>query len=282
MAEVVVGLDSILTLQQKINSSLQTGKTIFGRMLDIFPYNGENSGYGNKDFTFPILSLKVFKFSDLEKTTRNFSQDLLIGRDGYGEVFIGWVDGKTFAPSRKGFGIAVAVKRYFEGLRELETLATCYGQLGHPNIISLLGYCDDKNQNCLLVYEDMHMHNRNFSHFLFGDVTEPLSWGARLTIMIGVARGLAYLHSSKEQVIHGGIKTFNVLLDQNFNAKLGHFGSDQFYPKIQELDGPTRDMDTLRYFDRGDQLDGCVTMAGDVYSFGNGMRSLYQNGQIHI
>ncbi|KAI3496443.1 hypothetical protein L1887_38807 [Cichorium endivia] len=138
MAEVVVGLDSILTLQQKINSALQgKGKTVIGRMLDMlpFPSRGENSDHGesklssnskdnsrnagsdtvtDKDLTIPIPSLKVFKFGDLEMASRNFSQDLLLGGDGYKELFLGWVDSHTFAPSKEGVGIPVAIRRYFK------------------------------------------------------------------------------------------------------------------------------------------------------------------------
>ncbi|CAI9261383.1 unnamed protein product [Lactuca saligna] len=140
--EVVVTLDSIQNLQQKINSSSQTSKTIFRRMLDVFPFNahddsklssnskgkirsdGDNVKDEEKCFTIPIPSLKIFKFSDLERTTSNFSQEWLIDRDGFGEVFTGWVDDKTFAPSTRCVGIFVAVKRYYKGLRESEKLAT--------------------------------------------------------------------------------------------------------------------------------------------------------------
>ncbi|CAI9303439.1 unnamed protein product [Lactuca saligna] len=119
-----------------------------------------------------------------------------------------------------------------------------------------MGYCNDKKKNCFLVYDYTQILKLNLSHFLFGDVTKPLSWTTRLRIMIGVARGLTYLHSSKEQVIHGGSKTFNILLDKNFNAKLGHFGLAKGRPKFHESDTSTRDMDTLRYFDKEDRLNG--------------------------
>ncbi|KAI3496820.1 hypothetical protein L1887_39197 [Cichorium endivia] len=241
MAEVVVTLDSVMTLQEKINTSLQAaGRTIFGRMLDMFPFpsNGDNSAQGdpkllsskskghsrngrdivavdNKGFTNPITSLKVFKFDDLKRATRNFNQDLVLSRDGFGDVFLGWVDKNTFGLSTEGAGIVVAVKRYNQDRPEWQKVVTVLRRLAHPNIISLLGYCNEKEHGCLVVYE--YMQNQTYDHFLFGDtrdVAKPLSWEARLKIMIGVARGLTYIHSSRDEVIHRDVKTSNILLDQ--------------------------------------------------------------------
>lgn len=92
---------------------------------------GDNRNVGdtvvdNEDFTIPMPSLKVFKFVDLKKATRNFSQHFLLGRGGLGEVFLGWVDKNTLAPSREGVGIAVAVKRYSEDLPEWEVSINKY------------------------------------------------------------------------------------------------------------------------------------------------------------
>ncbi|CAH1449403.1 unnamed protein product [Lactuca virosa] len=142
----------------------------------------------------------------------------------------------------------------------IDSVESSFGRMAHPNIINLLGYFHDKKDNCLLVYEHMQMKNRNLSHVLFDDIAKPLSWERRLIMMIGVARGLAYMHSSKEQVIHGCIKTFNILLDQNINVKLRCFGLAKFHPNIDELDemkeATRSNMDIGRFLDRGDQLTG--------------------------
>ncbi|MFS7950628.1 putative transferase [Helianthus anomalus] len=70
------------------------------------------------DFQSPSPNLNVFKFADLEKATRMFSLDLLLGEGGFGKVFLGWVEQNTLAPSKQGVGIAVAVKRFHqEGLQ---------------------------------------------------------------------------------------------------------------------------------------------------------------------
>ncbi|CAH1449671.1 unnamed protein product [Lactuca virosa] len=286
MAEVVVSLDSILTLQEKTNNSLQTsGKTLYERMLDLlpFPSNEENSAHGdvklssdkkgkspnfgdtikadNKYSSNPSPNLKAFKFADLQRATKNFSQDFLLGDNGV--MFLCWVDKFTSVPSTKGVGIAVAVKRC-QGLQEYETVAGVLGSLAHPNIISLLGHSNDKPHEYLLVYE--YMEKRNLDHFLFEDA--PLSWGRRLIILIGVARALAYIHSSSYQVIHRNVKPSNIFLDQDFNAKLGDFGFAKFGSEIHKLDATTRVMGTIGYVDPSYVKTGHLTMKSDVYSFG--------------
>ncbi|KAL7592959.1 hypothetical protein Lser_V15G33710 [Lactuca serriola] len=287
MFEVVVSLDSVMNGRSSLPA---TGKTVFGRVLDLFPLpsNGENSadadsklsnsskgnttnasdtiGADNKHFTIPIPSIKVFKFDDLKFATRNFRQDLLLGREGFGQVFLGWVDKNTFTPSTEGSGIAVAVTRYSEVRPEWKTVVTVLGRLAHPNVIRLLGYSNDKKPQSFLVYE--HMQNQNFGHFLFGDVAGPLSWGTRLMIMIGVARGLAYMHSLKDQVIHRDLKPSNILLDEDFNAKLGAFEWARIGPETGETYIITSLAGTLGYLDPEYVKTGRLRVSSDIYSFG--------------
>ncbi|KAI3709091.1 hypothetical protein L2E82_38849 [Cichorium intybus] len=84
--------------------------------------------------------------------------------------------------------------------------------------------------------------------------------------MIGVARGLAHMHSLKKPLTHGGIRTFSILLDQNMNAKLAYFGL-RIGPGMRELfntqDASTSDMDTVRYLD-----EGKLSVKSDIFSFG--------------
>ncbi|KAM0036421.1 putative transferase, protein kinase RLK-Pelle-RLCK-VIIa-2 family [Helianthus debilis subsp. tardiflorus] len=170
-------------------------------------------------------------FADLESATRNFSQDLHLGRGYFGHLFLGWIEKKSFAPSRCGDGIAVVVKRSrsITSQRNDKRLAavSLLGQLVHPNIVGLLGYCLHGDEN-LLVYE--YYENRTLDIFLFAnapDISKPLSWEERLRIMIGVARGLTYLHSSKEQILCHGVQSSDILLDQELNAKLLDFGLEK-------------------------------------------------------
>ncbi|CAH1444295.1 unnamed protein product [Lactuca virosa] len=146
-------------------------------------------------------------------------------------------------------------------------VVTVLARLTHPNIISLLGYSNDKEGECLVVYE--YMQNQNLDHFLFGDardVSKQRSWGARLKIMIGVACGLAYMHSSENEVIHRDVNTYNILLDQDFNAKLGGFELSRFGPEIQKTYVSRHFMGTLAYVDPWGRGNGHAK--SDIYSFG--------------
>ncbi|XP_076893799.1 putative serine/threonine-protein kinase PBL22 [Bidens hawaiensis] len=212
MAEVVVSLESVLVLQEKFKNSLQVaGKTFLNRMVNMLPFtpDGQNSvqsdsnlssnsngNNGIAHFQNPSPSLKVFKFGDLEKATRKFSPDFLLGEGGFGKVFLGWVEQNTLAPSKQDVGTPVAVKRLkqisSQGPAEWLAEVNFLGHMDHPNIIRLLGHCKDESEH-LLVYE--YMPNRSFDRFLFTDIAKQLSWGTRLLIMIGVANGLTYLHS---------------------------------------------------------------------------------------
>ncbi|KAJ1435361.1 Serine-threonine/tyrosine-protein kinase, catalytic domain [Sesbania bispinosa] len=102
--------------------------------------------------------------------------------------------------------------------KEIELLC----QLHHPNLVSLIGFCIQKNE-MIIVYEYMpngslydHLHNRNM---------EPLSWRKRLEICIGVARGVHYLHTgARRTILHRDIKPSNILLDSNMLPKISDFG----------------------------------------------------------
>ncbi|KAJ0586616.1 putative transferase, protein kinase RLK-Pelle-RLCK-VIIa-2 family [Helianthus annuus] len=222
---------------------------------------------GIAHFQSPSPNLKVFKFSDLEKSTRKFSLDLLLGEGGFGKVFLGWVEENTLAPSKQGVGIPVAVKRLkqksSQGPAQWLAEVNFLGHMDHRNIVRLLGYCKDESEH-LLVYE--YMPNRSFDRFLFTDIAKRLSWGTRLLIMIGVARGLTYLHS--ENVMCRGLKSGDILLDEDYNAKLGDFGLVKYGPETGETHVTTRVMGTYGYAAPEYILTGHLTTKSDIYGYG--------------
>ncbi|KAK9990008.1 hypothetical protein SO802_024993 [Lithocarpus litseifolius] len=103
-------------------------------------------------------SLKAFSFTDLKTATNRFKSDSVLGEGGFGKVFKGWVDEKTLAPSNSCTGMAVAIKKWnpesMQAFQEWKSEVYFLGRLSHPNLIRLLGYCQE-DKELLLVYEFM-------------------------------------------------------------------------------------------------------------------------------
>ncbi|XVE69605.1 hypothetical protein DITRI_Ditri10aG0003800 [Diplodiscus trichospermus] len=177
-------------------------------------------------------TLKIFTLAELKAATRNFKPATVLGEGGFGRVFKGWVDEKTYAPSKVGVGMAVAVKKSnpdsSQGLREWQAEVKFLGKFSHPNLVKLLGYCWEENQ-FLLVYEYMQKGSLENHLFRTGGA-EPLTLETRLRIAIGAAQGLAFLHTSEKSVIYRDFKSSNILLDGDYNAKLSDFGLAKIGP----------------------------------------------------
>ncbi|PIM97991.1 Serine/threonine protein kinase [Handroanthus impetiginosus] len=216
-------------------------------------------------------NVKSFTFNDLRIATRNFRPDSVLGEGGFGCVFKGWIDEHTFKAAKPGTGIVIAVKRLnqegFQGHREWLTEINYLGQLYHPNLVKLIGYCFE-DEHRLLVYEFMprgslenHLFRRA-SHF------QPLSWSVRMKVALDAARGLAYLHSPAAKVIYRDFKSSNILLDSNYNAKLSDFGLAKDGPMDGKSHVSTRVMGTYGYAAPEYMATGHLTSRSDVYSFG--------------
>ncbi|XP_052189548.1 probable serine/threonine-protein kinase PIX13 isoform X1 [Diospyros lotus] len=269
----------------------------------------------------PAPNLKVYSVADLKTATRNFKSDMVLGIGGFGTVYKGWVDEKTLAPSKLGAGMLVAIKKLnpesLQGFEEWQSEVNFLGRLSHPNLVKLLGYCWE-DQDLLLIYEFMpkgSLENHLFrSKNLKGNkiaakrkeelvclvlcciecrifffcsgrsVTEPLSWNVRLKIVIGAARGLAFLHASDKQVIYRDFKAANILLDSNYNAKISDFGLAKLGPSGGNTHVTTRVMGTYGYAAPEYIATGHLYVKSDVYGFGvvlleilTGLRALDTN-----
>ncbi|KAL0371030.1 UNVERIFIED_CONTAM: putative serine/threonine-protein kinase PBL3 [Sesamum angustifolium] len=214
-------------------------------------------------------NLKFFTFSDLRNATRNFRSDSLLGEGGFGYVFKGWIDEHTFAPSRPGTGMVVAVKKLklesFQGHREWLTEVNYLGLLHHENLVKLIGYCSESD-NKLLVYE--YMPKGSLENHLFRKGAQLMSWATRMRIAVDVARGLSFLHSLDANVIYRDLKASNVLLDAEFNAKLSDFGLAREGPKGDKTHVSTRVVGTRGYAAPEYVATGHLTPKSDVYSYG--------------
>ncbi|CAI0382131.1 unnamed protein product [Linum tenue] len=232
-----------------------------------------NSGGGHSTTTSGETagrpSLKIFKLADLKSATRNFRPDTVLGEGGFGTVYKGWIDERTFAPSKVAVGMPVAVKRSNsdsnQGLEEWQAEVKFLGKFSHPNLVKLLGYCWEENQ-FLLVYE--YMQKGSLESHLFRKNADPLPWEIRLKIATGAAEGLAFLHSSEKSVIYRDFKASNILLDKEYNAKLSDFGLAKFGPVNGKSHVTTRVMGTHGYAAPEYVATGHLYVKSDVYGFG--------------
>ncbi|XP_020590183.1 L-type lectin-domain containing receptor kinase IV.2-like [Phalaenopsis equestris] len=201
-------------------------------------------------------------YKDLYKATKGFGKDELLGIGGFGRVYKGKLTMSTTTE--------IAVKRISRDLskemREIVSEIVSIGQLRHPNLVQLLGYCRRKGE-LLLVYE--FMSNGSLDKFIFDDTgKKKLNWAHRFQIIKGVASALFYLHEEWEKVvIHRDIKSSNILLDDGFNAKVGDFGISRLYDHGSDPN-TTNVIGTIGYIAPELSKNGRITTSTDVYAFG--------------
>ncbi|KAI9195404.1 hypothetical protein LWI28_014527 [Acer negundo] len=216
-------------------------------------------------------NLKSFSFAELKIATRNFRPDSVLGEGGFGSVFKGWIDEHSFAAAKPGTGMVIAVKRLnqesFQGHKEWLAEVNYLGQLHHPHLVKLIGYCLE-DEHRLLVYEFMPRGSLENHLFRRGSYFQPLSWNLRLKAALGAAKGLAFLHSAETKVIYRDFKTSNILLDSSYNAKLSDFGLAKDGPTGDKSHVSTRVMGTYGYAAPEYLATGHLSAKSDVYSFG--------------
>ncbi|KAM6598880.1 hypothetical protein CsatA_018489 [Cannabis sativa] len=262
--------------------------------------NGLKSNYGSKVSSASVPStprtegeilqssnMKCFTFNELKTATRNFRPDSMVGEGGFGSVFKGWVEENSLKAAKPGTGLVIAVKRLnqegLQGHREWLTEIDFLGQLKHPNLVRLIGYCLEDDHR-LLVYEFMSRGSLDNHLFRRASYFQPLSWSLRIKVALGAAKGLAFLHSDEARVIYRDFKTSNILLDSSYNAKLSDFGLAKDGPANDRSHVSTRVMGTFGYAAPEYMATGHLTAKSDVYSFGvvmlemlSGKRAVDQN-----
>ncbi|XP_002984660.2 probable L-type lectin-domain containing receptor kinase S.7 [Selaginella moellendorffii] len=218
--------------------------------------------YLAKKATYPCVpQITSFTYRELHSATKGFSSKELLGKGGSCVVYKGYIS---------SIGSQVAVKALSEApkhaeaqfLAELSVIST----VRHHNLVSLRGWCKEKNK-LLLVYE--FMANGSLDHFIFSKQPRVLlSWNQRYEIMKGVAEALAYLHEGLgKRIVHRDVKAANVLLDENFVAKLGDFGLAKSMEHAKGAQTMTK-AGTVGYIAPELAFTGRATEKSDVYSFG--------------
>uniref|UniRef100_A0A0D9UW22 non-specific serine/threonine protein kinase n=1 Tax=Leersia perrieri TaxID=77586 RepID=A0A0D9UW22_9ORYZ len=198
-----------------------------------------------------------FTFQQLQEATAQFRDKL--GEGGFGSVFIGQIGGERVAVKR--------LDQSGQGMREFLAEVQTIGSIHHINLVRLIGFCAEKSRR-LLVYE--HMPKGSLDRWVYhqqGNHGSPLHWPTRYKIITQVAKGLSYLHEEcTKKIAHLDVKPQNILLDDNFNAKLSDFGLCKLIDrdKSQVI---TRMRGTPGYL-APEWLTSHITEKADVYSFG--------------
>ncbi|KAK9073975.1 hypothetical protein SSX86_006570 [Deinandra increscens subsp. villosa] len=202
---------------------------------------------------------KGFSYRELANSTDDFAENMKLGEGGFGGVYKGFLEeSNTF----------IAVKRVSksskQGITEYASEVRIISRLRHRNLVQLMGWCHEKG-NLLLVYH--YMENGSLDSHLFKEKS-LLSWGTRYKIAHGLASALLYLHEEWEQcILHRDIKSSNVMLDSNFNAKLGDFGLAKLVDHEKGAQ-TTKLAGTIGYMAPECVVTGKATKESDVFSFG--------------
>ncbi|CAO2166642.1 unnamed protein product [Urochloa humidicola] len=209
-----------------------------------------------KDVDLPLFDLDV-----ILAATDNFALSNKIGEGGFGPVYKGKLeDGQEVAVKRLS-------RRSMQGAVEFKNEVKLIAKLQHRNLVRLLGCCMDEDERMLL-YE--YMPNQSLDTFIFDEGKRRLlRWQKRFDIILGIARGLQYLHEdSRFRIIHRDLKASNVLLDRNMVPKISDFGIARMFGGDQTTEHTKKVIGTYGYMSPEYAMDGVFSLKSDVYSFG--------------
>ncbi|KAM0029779.1 putative protein kinase RLK-Pelle-CrRLK1L-1 family [Helianthus debilis subsp. tardiflorus] len=238
-----------------------------------------------ESFVNEFKHLKI-QFEDIKRATNTFDKTKIIGHGGFGNVYSGELSHFT---GRSMVAIKCLDRKRGQGEVEFWKEITILNRFTHKNLVTLLGFCTEGDQ-MILVYE--HASKKSLDRHLS---STDFTWRQRLKTCIGAARGLSFLHDApagtNERIIHRDIKSANILLDANWNAKVSDMGLSKIAPANQQRTGlVTQLAGTAGYCDPSYMETYCLTKESDVYSFGVVLFEVlcgrlcfkYSNGQTQV
>ncbi|KAL9232082.1 hypothetical protein vseg_007228 [Gypsophila vaccaria] len=222
--------------------------------------SGSDKSHPSQTTGLPLpIPSGTFTYEELALATDSFSSTNLLGQGGFGYVH------KGVLPNGKEIAVKQLKTGSGQGEREFHAEVDTISRVHHRHLVSLVGYCSSGDER-LLVYE--FISNKTLEFHLHGEGRPPMSWATRLKIALGAAKGLAYLHEDcQPKIIHRDIKAANILIDDDFEAKVADFGLAKFSFDT-DTHVSTRVMGTFGYLAPEYASSGKLTEKSDVFSFG--------------
>ncbi|XP_068646381.1 serine/threonine-protein kinase-like protein CR4 [Aristolochia californica] len=213
-----------------------------------------------------IRRAQTFSYEELEKATGGFREESQVGKGSFSCVFKGVLKDGTIVAVKRAIMASDNMKK---NSKEFHTELDLLSRLNHAHLLNLLGYCEEGGER-LLVYEYMahgSLHQR--LHGKNPGLKEQLDWVRRVTIAVQAARGIEYLHGyACPPVIHRDIKSSNILIDEEHNARVADFGLSLLGPSDSSSPLSELPAGTLGYLDPEYYRLHYLTTKSDVYSFG--------------
>lgn len=206
---------------------------------------------------FGPVGARQFRMEELEKATKHFNESNLIGYGSFGSVYKGFLHDGTVAVKRRAGAPG----------QEFAEVVASMSEIHHRHLVTLLGYCQESGYQ-MLVFE--YLPNGSVCNHLYDTRKDPptkLEFKQRISIALGAAKGLCHLHGLKPPMVHRNFKTANVLVDEDFIAKVADAGVSKLLEKIEEA-GPSRASSVNVFQDPEVGTSGVASAMSDVYSFG--------------
>ncbi|KAK1355968.1 putative LRR receptor-like serine/threonine-protein kinase [Heracleum sosnowskyi] len=206
------------------------------------------------------IAAKSYSYKEIKAATKNFKE--VIGRGSFGSVFVGKF------PNGKQVAVKVRYDNSQLGAEAFINEVCLLSQIRHQNLVSLEGFCHESKQQ-ILVYE--YLPGGSLADNLYGAKSKKmtLGWGRRLKIAVDAAKALDYLHNGSEpRIIHRDVKSSNIMLDKEMNAKVCDFGLSKQVTQADASHVTTVVKGTAGYLDPEYYATQQLTEKSDIFSFG--------------